>query len=73
MAITPLLSFVASSKGLLEEESDLPRVRTSYGFNLNVYKLKKKSYYDFSKPSPLGNVIEAKPYGLNDTQQMIQI
>jgi len=32
----------------------------------------KKSGYDFNKPAPLGNVIEAKPYGLNDTQKMIQ-
>jgi len=27
----------------------------------------KSSGYDFSKPTPLGIVIEARPYGLNDT------
>jgi len=32
----------------------------------------KRSVYDFSKPSLLGNVIEVRPYGLNDTQKMIQ-
>ena len=37
-------------------------------FDSNVYKLMKKFDYDFNKPPPLGNVIEARPYGLNDTQ-----
>ena len=50
----------------------VPRVRTSDGLNSNAYKLMKKFGYDFSKPPPLGNIIEARPYGLNNTQNMIQ-
>jgi len=58
----PLPDVGTSSKGLFQEESGLPRVRTSDGFDLNAYKLMKKSDYDFSKPPPLGNVIEeARP------------
>ena len=64
---TPLPSFVASFRGLLHEESELPRVHISDGFELNANKLMKKSSYDFSKLPPFGNVIEAKSYGLNDT------
>ena len=44
----------------------------SDGFDPNVYKLMKKLGYDFNKPAPLGNVIEARPYGLNGTLKMIQ-
>ena len=47
-------------------------MRISDGFDLNVYKLMKKSGYDVSKTLSLGNVIEFRPYGLNDTQKMIQ-
>jgi len=47
-------------------------VNTSNRFDPNAYKLMKKSSYDFSKPPPLGNFIEARPYGLSDTQKMIQ-
>jgi len=32
----------------------------------------KRSDYDFSKPPLLGTVVEARPYGLNDTHKMIQ-
>jgi len=32
----------------------------------------KRSGYDFSKLPLLGSVIEAIPYGLNDTQKMMQ-
>jgi len=32
----------------------------------------KKSGYHFSKPAPLGNIVEAGPYGLNDSQKIIQ-
>jgi len=28
--------------------------------------------YNFNKPPPLGNVIDAMPYWLNDTQKMIE-
>jgi len=62
----PLPSFVTSSKGLLQEEVDLARVRTSDVFHLNVYKLIEKFNYDFDKPPFLGHVVEVKPYGLND-------
>jgi len=59
---------VTSSKGLLQEESDLPTVHTSDGFDPNTYKLIKKSRYDFIKPPSMGHVIEAKCYGPNDMQ-----
>jgi len=50
----------------------LPKVRTEDGFDLNAYKLMKKSGYDFNNPISLGHVIEAKPYGINETQKKIQ-
>jgi len=68
----PLPSFVTSSKGLLQEESDLPRVCTSNVFNPNACKLMEKFGYEFSEPPSLGHVIEEKPYGLNDMQKIIQ-
>ena len=68
----PLTGFVMSSKGSLQEEVDLPKVRTEDGFDPNAYKLLKKSDYDFNRPVPLGCVIEAKPYGINETQKKIQ-
>ena len=67
-----LLSLVASSKGFLQDESNIPRVRTSDGFDLNTYKLMENSDYDFNKPPALGDVVEAQPYGLNNTQKIIQ-
>ena len=67
MAITPPLGFVTSFRGLLHEEGDLPKACTSDGFNPNAYMLMRRSGYDFSKPSLMGSVIEARPYGLNDT------
>ena len=67
MTTTTRPDFVVSSKGLPQGESELLRVRTSDGFDQNAYKLMKKANYNFSKPPSLGNVIEAKPYGLNDT------
>jgi len=41
-------------------------------FDPNAYKLMKKFGYDFSKPPPLWNVIEVRPYRFNDTQKMTQ-
>jgi len=41
----------------------------SDGFEPNAYKLMKMSDYDFSKPPLLGNVVEAKSYGLNNMQK----
>jgi len=63
--------FVMSSKGSLQEEVDLPKVCTEDGFDLNAYQLLKKSGDDFNKLVPLGRVIEAKPYGINETQKRI--
>jgi len=63
----PVAGFVMSSKGSLEEEVDLPKVRTEDGFDPNSYKLMKKSGYDFNKPVPLGCVID-----INETQKRIQ-
>jgi len=41
-------------------------MHTSDGFDLFAYKLMKMSGYDFSKPTSLAYVIDAKPYGLNN-------
>jgi len=60
LTTTPLPSFVASSKRLLQEESDLPKVCISDRFDLNAYKLMRSSGYDFSKLPSLGHVIEVK-------------
>jgi len=56
----PLVGFVVSSKGSLQEEVDLLKVHTDDGFDTNAYKLLKKSNYDFHRPVPLGCFIEAK-------------
>ena len=72
MTKASLLGVVTSSKDLLQEENDLPMVHISDGFDPNAYKLMEKSRYDFKKPPFLGRVMEAKPYGPNDTRKMIQ-
>jgi len=59
--------FVASPRGLLQEEGGLLKACTNDGFDPNVYKLMKRFGYNFSKPPLLGSVIEARSYGLNDT------
>ena len=64
-----LPSFVASSKGSLQEESELLMMRVSDEFDPNAQNLMKRPSYDFSKPTPLGHVIEVKPRGLNSTQR----
>jgi len=48
------------------------RVRISDVFELNIYKLMMRSDYDFSEPTSLGHVIEAKPYRLNNTRKIIK-
>jgi len=48
LAEATLPSFVASSKGFLQEESNLSRVHRSDDFHLNAYKLMEKSGYDFN-------------------------
>jgi len=63
MATAPLPGFVASFKGLLQEEGDLPKACTSDVFDPNVYKLIKRSSCDISKPPLLGSVIKAIPRG----------
>ncbi|XP_074277874.1 uncharacterized protein LOC141601485 [Silene latifolia] len=40
-------------------------------FDSNAYKLLAKAGYDFTKPTPLGKVVEVEPYGLNKTQQAL--
>ena len=66
------LSVATSSKGLLQEESNLPMVHTSDGFDLDAYKLMEELRYNFNKqPSP-GHVIDIKPYGPNDVKKMVQ-
>jgi len=72
VARAPLFGSVISSKGSLQEESDLQKVHTDDGFDPNEYKLMKKSGYDFNKPVSLGHVIEAKPYGFNKRQKKIR-
>ena len=64
------LSGVAtSSKGLLQEERDLPTMRTSDGFDLDAYKLIEESGYNSSKPPSPRHVTDAKPYGPNDMKK----
>jgi len=72
MTKAPFPGVVSSSKGLLQEESNLPTLCTSYGFDSNTYKLMEESGYDFNKPPSSRHVIDAKPYRLNDTQKMVQ-
>jgi len=72
MVRAPLPGFVGSSKGLLQEKGGLLKAHISDGFDPNAYKLVKRSDYNFSKPQLLGSVIEARPYGIYDTQKMIQ-
>ena len=64
--------FIDSSKGLLQEESELSKMHINDGFDLNAHKLMKRPNYDSSQPTSLGHVIEAKPYGLNNLQRVIQ-
>ena len=56
-----MVGFVMSSKGLLQEEVDLPKVSTEDGFDPNAYKLLKKSGYDFNGPVPLGVSLKLSP------------
>ena len=67
-----LPGFVASSKDSLQEESELSKMAISGGCYPNAHKLMKRSSYDFSQSTSLGHVIEAKPYGLNSMQRVIQ-
>ncbi|KAK9756753.1 hypothetical protein RND81_01G118700 [Saponaria officinalis] len=55
-----LQRFVAAS----ENEGE---ASTKGRFDPNAYKLLSKSGYDFENPIPMGKVIEAAPYGLNQT------
>ena len=42
------------------------------GFDQNAYKQLKKSGYAFSTLASLGCVNKEKPYGLNDTQKIVE-
>ncbi|KAL2893823.1 Sal-like protein 4 [Bienertia sinuspersici] len=52
-------------------KASLPEVRKD-GFDPVAYKLMESSGFDFSNPEPMGKVVEAKAYGLNQTQQKLQ-
>jgi len=53
MTKAPLPGVATSFKGLLKEESDLPIVHTSDGFDLDAYTLMEEPEFNFSKlPSP---------------------
>jgi len=67
MIKAPCPGVATSSKGLLRDESDLLIVRISDSFDSEAYKLIEESRYHFSKPPSPRNVIDTKPYGLNDT------
>ena len=69
MTKAPLPGVATSSKGLLQEESDLPRMSTSDGFDSNAYEQMKKLEYEFSKPPSQRYIIDAKPYGPNDKEK----
>ena len=47
-------------------------MRISDGCDPNAHKLIKRFSHDFSQPTSLGHVIEAKPYRLDSTQRVIQ-
>jgi len=72
MTKTPFSSVATSSKGLLQEESNLSMVHTSDGFDQDAYKLMEESGYDFSKLSSPGYVIDVKSYGPNGAENMVQ-
>ena len=72
MTKAPFLGVPTSFKGFLYEESNLPTVHTSDGFDSDAYKLMDESRYNFSKPPSPRHIIDAKPYGPNDTQKMVE-
>jgi len=72
MTKAPFLGVTTSFKSLLQEESNMPTVHTSDGFDPDAYKLMEESGYDFRKSSSLVYVIDAKPYGPNGAQKMVQ-
>ena len=66
-----LPGFIASSKGLLQEESEMSKIRISDGCDPSAHTLVKRSNPDFSQPTAL-RLIEAKPYILDIVQRFIQ-
>ena len=64
---SPLSGYVASSK----EGDNFPSARIKEGFAPNVYKLTKRGGYDFSNPTTIRKVVEAKAHGLTETQRRI--
>jgi len=67
-----LPGFVASSKGSLQEESEMSNMRINDGCDPNSHKLIKRSSHDFSQPTSLGHLIKAKPYKFDGAQRVIQ-
>ncbi|XP_074293322.1 uncharacterized protein LOC141620315 [Silene latifolia] len=59
------------TKGLMKEDQAPAEESTKGRFDPNTYKLMSKSGYDFENPTPLGQVIEVTPYGLNQTQKKL--
>jgi len=68
---TPLPRFISCSKTLLDEDENLPNLRTKKGFDLNAYKLTEKAGFDFNNPVPSRKVVDVETYGLQ-TQNKIQ-
>lgn len=65
---SPLPGFIVSSiKPIIEEEAS-PHEHARVRFGTISYKLLAKSGCDFQNPNPSGKVIEATPYGFNETQ-----
>ena len=71
MTKAPLLGVATSSKGLFQEESNLPTMRISNGFDPKASKLMEESGYDFSKSPSQGHIIDAKPYGPNEVHKIV--
>ena len=47
-------------------------MRINDGCNLNVHKLMKRSDPEFNQPTSLGHKIQAKPYGFDSAQRVVQ-
>jgi len=68
---TPLPDVATSSKGLLQEESDLQTMCTSNEFDPNAYKPMEESGYDFSKPHVQGTSLTQSLMHLMARKKMV--
>ncbi|XP_074277745.1 uncharacterized protein LOC141601368 [Silene latifolia] len=59
------------TKALMKEDQAPIEELNKGRFDPNAYKFMSKSGYDFENPTPLGQVIEVTPYGLNQTQKKL--